>query len=281
MPTVTTIGKKITAALADKKVSKAEVDGLIAEAMKNKKLSAAEKKELISFFLGNKKAFDVDAKATLEAFLGLNKPPAPKPPPKPADPVDAFETRTTPMRPGAIETVFTPGDEAKLMEYASLDAVIGARKADPKTYPAESNPYRIEYAVYNLTDPEVVRRLTDAAASGVHVQILVDSKSIGPDKWWSTLVKDLTKAGFSYASSQTKLADDGARRDTQLVGMDMPGIFHLKTRYFSYPDPATGDLKETVLTGSTTPRWRPRRTTSPSTASTTRRSSTSTSRRSS
>ncbi|MGC4120357.1 MAG: phospholipase D-like domain-containing protein [Myxococcales bacterium] len=251
---ITTIGKKITAALADKKVNKAEVDGLIAEAMKNQKLSAAEKKELVAFFLGNKKAFDAEAKTTLETFLGLNKPPAPKPQPKPADPVDAFETRTSPVRAGAIETVFTPGDEAKLMEYASLDAVIGARKADPKTYPPESNPYRIEYAVYNLTDPEVVRRLTDAAKAGVHVQVLVDAKSIAPSKWWSSLVKDLTAAGFSYAPSQNKLADDvAARRDTQLIGMDMPGIFHLKTRYFSYPDPVSGELQETVLTGSYNP----------------------------
>lgn len=250
---VTTIGKKITAALADKKVNKAEVDGLIAQAMKNNKLSSAEKKELVAFFLGNKKAFDAEAKSTLEAFLGLNKPPAPKPPPKPADPVDAFETRTSPVAPGAIETVFTPGDEAKLMEYASLDAVVGARKADPKTYPPESNPYRIQYAVYNLTDPEVVRRLTEAAKAGVHVQVMVDAKSIGPSKWWSTLVKDLTGAGFSYAPSQTQLTDDAARRDTQLVGMDMPGIFHLKTRYFSYPDPSTGELVESVLTGSYNP----------------------------
>ncbi len=250
---VTTIGKKITAALADKKVNKAEVDGLIAQAMKNNKLSAEEKKELVAFFLGNKKAFEADAKAALEAFLGLDKPPAPKPPPRPAEPGDAFETRTTPIAPGAIETVFTPGDDARLMEYASLDAVINARKADPRTYPPESNPYRIQYAVYNLTDPEVVRRLTEAARAGVRVQVLVDAKSIGPSKWWSTLVKDLTAAGFSYAPSQNGLADDAARRETQLIGMDMPGIFHLKTRYFSYPDPATGELRETVLTGSHNP----------------------------
>jgi hypothetical protein len=82
--------------------------------------------------------------------------------------------------------------------------------------------------------------------------VLVDAKNIGPSKWWSTLVKDLTAAGFSYSKTQKGFIADQLK-NTQLIGIDMPGIFHLKTRVFAYPDPATGEIKETLLTGSYNP----------------------------
>lgn len=153
----------------------------------------------------------------------------------------------------SIETVFAPSPSAPAMEREQLDAIISARKADPKTYPPDQNPYRIEYAVYNLTDPEVIRRLSDAARCGIHVQLLVDSHQIDASRPWNTVVKDLTAEGFTHADSQHGLSE-AQRRDTNIIEIDMgPGLFHLKSRYFAYPDPHTGELKETLLTGSFNP----------------------------
>jgi hypothetical protein len=160
--------------------------------------------------------------------------------------------RRTALAADALKTVFTPGDEAQKMELAALDEILAARKADPRTFPPAENPYRIEYAVYNLTDPEVIRRLGAAQKAGIRVQVLIDAKSIAPEKWWNRVVKDLTAEGFSFERSQWGLSAEKLE-STNLIGMNLPGIFHLKARCFSYPDPATGTLKETLLTGSFNP----------------------------
>ncbi|MFN7131912.1 MAG: carbohydrate-binding module family 20 domain-containing protein [Myxococcales bacterium] len=188
------------------------------------------------------------------------QPKPPKSPAKPANtvkepkkPSDTFDAgRKAPVALGAIQTVFTPGDAAQRMELAALDEVIAARKADPKTYTDKTNPYRIEYAVYNMTDPEVIARLTEAAKAGVKVQVLIDSDQLHPSKWWNTLREDLTKAGFTYSPTNKGLSAEQLQ-NTQLMGIDLPGLFHFKARYFAYPDPATGKLKETLLSGSHNP----------------------------
>ncbi len=157
------------------------------------------------------------------------------------------------VSPDALQTVFAPGDGPRRMELGQLDAIIAAKRADPKTYPPESNPYRIEYAVYNLTDPDVISRLTEAARAGIRVQLLVETKNSDPSKPWNTAVGELTAAGFSHAESQHGLSEQ-AQRDTQIIEIDIgSGLFHLKSRYFAYPDPQTGQLKETLLTGSHNP----------------------------
>lgn len=154
---------------------------------------------------------------------------------------------------GPIETVFTPGDQAQQMELKELDTIITARKADPRTFSDAENPYRIQYAVYNLTDPKVISKLTDASRAGIHVQLLIDAHQIDPSRPWNTVVKELTQAGFSYATSQKGLSAE-QQRDTQIIEIDMgQGLFHLKARTFEYPDPATGELKHTLLTGSHNP----------------------------
>ena len=155
--------------------------------------------------------------------------------------------------PAKLETLFTPGDEAMQAELKELDAIIAARQADPRTFPKGQNPYRVEYAVYNMTDPPVIKRLTEAARAGVQVQVLIDAHQIGPDRPWNTVVDQLKAAGFSHAESNKGLTPEQAR-DTQVIEVDMgQGLFHLKARHFSYPDPATGALKETLLTGSYNP----------------------------
>lgn len=167
---------------------------------------------------------------------------------------DGFETRGPSLGAVAreIETVFTPGDAAQKMELAALDEIIAARKADTRTFDAAENPYRIEYAIYNLTDPKVIGKLQEASKAGIAVQVLIDSDQITPSKPWNTVVDELKEAGFSHAASQKGLSPE-ALRDTNVIEIALSGIFHFKTRYFSYPDPATGELKETLLTGSHNP----------------------------
>jgi predicted metal-dependent phosphoesterase TrpH len=140
------------------------------------------------------------------------------------------------------------------MELKELDSIITARRADPRQFatPAE-NPYRIQYAVYNLTDPQVIAKLTEASRAGIHVQLLIDSHQISPDRPWNTVVDELKGAGFSHADTHKGLTE-AQRRDTQIIEIDMGrGLFHLKARTFRYPDPQTGALKETLLTGSHNP----------------------------
>ncbi|MBL8920128.1 MAG: hypothetical protein JNJ54_14780 [Myxococcaceae bacterium] len=163
---------------------------------------------------------------------------------------DAFTSSAAP----AIETVFTPGNQALQMELKELDAIINARRADARQFatPGE-NPYRIQYAVYNLTDPQVIAKLTEASRAGIHVQLLIDSAQIAPDRPWNTVVDELKSAGFSHAETHKGLTE-AQRRDTQIIEIDMGrGLFHLKARTFRYPDPQTGALKETLLTGSHNP----------------------------
>lgn len=178
-------------------------------------------------------------------------PVAPTTPTAPVAPVrDAFTAQSA----HPIETVFTPGTQALEMELKELDGIIGARRADPRHFatPAE-NPYRIQYAVYNLTDPQVIAKLTEASRAGIHVQLLIDSAQIAPDRPWNTVVDELKGAGFSHADTHKGLSE-AQRRDTQIIEIDLGrGLFHLKARTFRYPDPQTGALKETLLTGSHNP----------------------------
>jgi phosphatidylserine/phosphatidylglycerophosphate/cardiolipin synthase-like enzyme len=164
---------------------------------------------------------------------------------------DAFAT-TTPAP--TLETVFTPGTQALELELKEFDAILSARRADPRQFasPAE-NPYRIQYAVYNLTDPQVIAKLTEASQAGIHVQLLIDAHQIDPDRPWNTSVDQLVAAGFSHATSQKGLTE-AQRRDTQIIEIDMgKGLFHLKARTFTFPDPVTGQPKQTLLTGSHNP----------------------------
>lgn len=166
---------------------------------------------------------------------------------------DAYEAQQ-PGAPRTLETVFTPGNAALELELGSIDAVVAARRADPKTYSATENPYRIEYAIYNMTDKTVINRLIDASRAGVQVQVLIDAGQIGPEKPFNTVVKDLVAGGFTHAETQKGLSAE-ERLTKNIVEIDMPGdaLFHFKARYFSYPDPATGAPRETLLTGSHNP----------------------------
>ena len=58
------------------------------------------------------------------------------------------------------------------LECALADAVIDARKDDPRNFTNADNPYSIRYAVYNVEEKCVIERLIEAYNSGVYVQVL-------------------------------------------------------------------------------------------------------------
>jgi phosphatidylserine/phosphatidylglycerophosphate/cardiolipin synthase-like enzyme len=188
---------------------------------------------------------------------GGTRPAAPVQPAAPVAPAipmrDAFSGPRN-LEGEKIHTIFTPSDEAKKAELALLDTVISARRADNRSYPAGQNPYRIEYAIYNMTDRDVIGRLIDASRAGIEVQVLIDAGQISPEKPHNTVVKDLVAAGFSHAESQKGLSAE-AKLKTQVVEIEMPGsgLFHFKSRYFTWPDPQTGQKQESLLTGSHNP----------------------------
>lgn len=174
-------------------------------------------------------------------------------PAAPATVVDRFTgPRNAPSE--GIHTIFTPSDEAKKAELALLDTVISARRADNRTFPPGQNPYRIEYAIYNMTDRDVIGRLIEASRAGVQVQVLIDAGQITPEKPHNTVVKDLVAAGFSHSESQKGLSAE-AKKNTQVIEIEMPGagLFHFKSRYFTWPDPRSGQQQESLLTGSHNP----------------------------
>lgn len=153
-----------------------------------------------------------------------------------------------------IRTLFTPNDEVKQTELAAIDEIINARAADPKQYSAASNPYRIEYAIYNMTDRDIIKRLVDASRAGIKVQVLIEDDQIGDHKPYNRVVKDLVAGGFTHAESNKGLSPEQLEA-LHIIEIALPGrgLFHFKSRYFAYPDPSGTGTKELLLTGSHNP----------------------------
>ena len=165
--------------------------------------------------------------------------------------MDACE-RTGSGVPAVLESYFTPLDEAAKAELALLDTVIHARKNDPKTYPASENPYRIQYAVYNLRSKAIIQKLFDAVDAGVHVKVLIEGKQIAPDKPWNK-VDDLFEEKGLDVIYDDRTVDMAERKAASLVGIMSNHLMHLKARIFDYRDPKTGEQQSMVLSGSMNP----------------------------
>lgn len=151
-----------------------------------------------------------------------------------------------------FEVYFTPYDPAIQTEIALIDKILEARKADPTAYAPQENPYKINYAVYNLRSPEIINRLIEAAKSGVEVQVLIEAKQIAPESTWNKVDDIFEDAGLKviYKDIELPLAERAA---AHLVGIESNHLMHLKTRIYSYKDPQSGEIKRAVLSGSMNP----------------------------
>lgn len=150
---------------------------------------------------------------------------APETTPSRSAPTDAFEAKTTPI----FEPFFTPYEPAQKAELAALDTLLAARRADESAYPEGKNPYRIDYAVYNLRSKAVINRLIDAAQNGVDVRVLIEADQISPERSWNTVDEQFEEAGLKVMRSdkETTLVE---REAAHLVGIDSNHLMHLKAR---------------------------------------------------
>ena len=151
-----------------------------------------------------------------------------------------------------LETYFAPYDDTRAPELKLLDEVISARKADTNTYTKENNPYKIRYAVYNISSKEVLQKLAEAHKSGVNVQVLIEDHQLNPEKTWNQGDDYLREQGFSFAEDHNKLDAEG-QQNTELIGIKRDTLMHLKSRIVEYPDPETGQTVKKLLTGSMNP----------------------------
>lgn len=151
-----------------------------------------------------------------------------------------------------LQTFFAPYDDPIKHEVALIREIIEAKKADPRTFPDGANPFQIQYAVYNLRNPDVVNALKEAALAGVDVQILIEHHQLDPAKDWNTTDETLIAAGFEFSATHKGLTD-GQKRELDLIGIQGSGLMHLKTRLFTRPDPTTGEPIEKMITGSMNP----------------------------
>lgn len=151
-----------------------------------------------------------------------------------------------------LKTFFAPYDDPIKQDIALIQEVIEAKKADPRTFEDGNNPYKIQFAVYNLRNPEVIRLLGEAAKQGVDVQVLIEDHQLDPAKDFNTADEQLIAAGFQFSKTHRGLSDE-QKQELDLIGIEGSGLMHLKTRIFTRPDPVTAEPIEKMLTGSLNP----------------------------
>ncbi|TNF25766.1 MAG: hypothetical protein EP329_22430 [Deltaproteobacteria bacterium] len=143
-----------------------------------------------------------------------------------------------------FEVFFAPDDPTVTLELTWIDSVRAARALDPQTYVEGHNPWRIRYAVYNLSHATIVAHLLAAEAEGVDVQVLIEADRMADP--WSELASQFSGAGLEVHAAHRELT--AAQRATaDLVGVADDGLMHLKLRLFETP------TWRALLTGSQNP----------------------------
>eukprot|EP00928_Gymnodinium_smaydae_P000168 TRINITY_DN1005_c0_g1_i1.p1 TRINITY_DN1005_c0_g1~~TRINITY_DN1005_c0_g1_i1.p1 ORF type:complete len:618 (+),score=88.51 TRINITY_DN1005_c0_g1_i1:197-1855(+) len=147
-------------------------------------------------------------------------------------------------------------------DYELIDTVIGAREKDPmKFYSPENNPFRIQYAVYNLLDDTYLTRLVRAHKANVFVQIMVYYKQLlQPYVHTWQVFKDAGMHVADKYQTQTQLTKEQLTT-FNLIGIDpchyrnssepCKGLMHLKTRIYDWND--GGGARSWLVTGSANP----------------------------
>ena len=155
------------------------------------------------------------------------------------DPLQTACADTAPFR-----TFFTPDDPVETLEMGYIDRVRAARLSTDETFEEGANPYRIRYAVYNLTHQGITQRLIEAEYDGVDVQVLIEADQL--DKPWSRVAARFKAAGLQVVPAYQDL-DETGRTAADLIGIREKGLMHLKIRMFETP------AWSALLTGSHNP----------------------------
>jgi len=143
-----------------------------------------------------------------------------------------------------LQVLFAPDDPTVNLEEAWIDRVRDARLADAANYPEGDNPYRIRYAVYNLSNQRLAHRLADAEQDGVDVQVLIEADQL--DKDWTYIDEVLSGRGLQVVCEHDQ-AEPDELLTADLIGIRAPGLMHLKTRLFETPEWSA------LITGSMNP----------------------------
>ena len=151
-----------------------------------------------------------------------------------------------------FDTFFAPYQDMLAPELEMINRVINAKKSDNNIYPEGSNPYSINYAVYNLKIHSVMNALIEAENNGVDVQILIEGHQF--EKPWNDFDEILEQAGFEIVTTAEGLMEE------ELNTLDVIGInhgdytaMHLKLRHFTWISPLDNQSKECMITGSGNP----------------------------
>ena len=143
-----------------------------------------------------------------------------------------------------LQVLFSPDDPTVTLELSLLDRVRTARKQDAGSYPEGHNPFRVRYAVYNLSSPVLLERLALCERDGVDVQILIEADQLGHS--WNQVDDFLVGQGLELVADARTLTEQ-TRKTADLVGIKEEGLMHLKTRLFETPEGTV------LLTGSMNP----------------------------
>lgn len=158
--------------------------------------------------------------------------------------LDALPTTT-------VATLFAPHEPALGLDLLLIREVVAARAADPGTYAEGENPYRIQFAAYNLDSPYIAAALADAEDAGVDVQILIEQDQLDPAKDYNVQDDYLVGRGFELVRDH-KTLDAALAKTADLIGVSGSGLMHLKTRLYTWRD-ASGATQSRVVTGSLNP----------------------------
>jgi len=163
-----------------------------------------------------------------------------------ADPADRVDVEAAVWGEQPLEVLFTPDDAPIPVEVALIDSITEERRADPASYTPADNPYRVQYAVYNLRNADVVDALVAARDAGVAVQVLMEDDQLDPARDWNWADDHLRDLGWSYAEDHRELSAD-ERAEMELVGIGGSGLMHLKLRLFTSP------TRQVAVSGSMNP----------------------------
>jgi hypothetical protein len=143
-----------------------------------------------------------------------------------------------------LQVFFAPDDPTTTLELSLIRKVADASRAAGNTAPEGANPYRIRYAVYNLTHDAIALALADAEAAGVDVQVLIEADQLGNE--WVRCDDLFLGRGLEVVYDHHAL-DDATRTTADMIGIAEDGLMHLKTRLFEMPGWSA------VLSGSLNP----------------------------
>lgn len=184
----TRIGKQIHQALLDQKVTKAEIDSLLAEANANGTVSATEKKELTLLLKASGDQFDADARSALSAFL------VPTPPPPAAaetSPVELVELSNDPtvLTKHSASVSWTAVESGQLFkDGVSFDDVLQGSIADcffvgALSAVAHANPKAIEDCIKDNADGTYTARFFSRGPDGQRKADFVRVDGDIPARW--------------------------------------------------------------------------------------------------